>query len=335
MAETLRSGEFIVSLDFELAWGVRDSRDLIDYGQNLLGVRKVVPRILSLFADYGIHATWATVGFLFGRDRDELLEVLPGVQPSYTDGRLSTYPALDAIGFDEDSDPIHFGSSLIESIRAVPGQEIGSHTFSHYYCLEPGQDAQSFRADLLAACEVASRRGLELGTIVFPKNQINPEYLSTCAEMGFRAYRGTELSWLYRPRGREQETMARRALRLIDAYAALTGHNTFCLGSRDSLPLVNVPSSRYLRPWSRSRAALEPLRLRRVTSGLEYAAQQGRAYHLWWHPHDFGRHVERNLAFLRRVLERYRRLHDQGQMASRNMGEAAVLAKHRNETVAV
>ncbi len=55
-------GTFVISLDFELHWGVRDHRTVADYRENLLGVRRVVPALLSLFSEFGIHATWATVG---------------------------------------------------------------------------------------------------------------------------------------------------------------------------------------------------------------------------------------------------------------------------------
>jgi len=38
-------GTFVISLDFELLWGVRDKRTVADYGANILGVRRVIPAI--------------------------------------------------------------------------------------------------------------------------------------------------------------------------------------------------------------------------------------------------------------------------------------------------
>ena len=40
--------KFIISLDFELKWGVRDALDE-SYNENLLGARHVIPKILNLF----------------------------------------------------------------------------------------------------------------------------------------------------------------------------------------------------------------------------------------------------------------------------------------------
>jgi len=126
---------FIISLDFELRWGARDVKIGTQYRKNLLGVRRVVPALLAAFAEYGIHATWATVGFLLFSNRTELLASLPEQRASYDDLRLSPYQDMQAVGLDEEEDPLHFGRSLINQIRAHPGQEIATHTFSHYYCL--------------------------------------------------------------------------------------------------------------------------------------------------------------------------------------------------------
>ena len=57
-----KKGLFIISLDFELLWGVRDKRTKETYGQNILGVQEVIPQLLDLFDKYDITATFATVG---------------------------------------------------------------------------------------------------------------------------------------------------------------------------------------------------------------------------------------------------------------------------------
>jgi hypothetical protein len=65
-------GAFVISLDFELHWGVRDHEPPDGpYHANLLGARKAIPRLLELFEHYGISATWAIVGFLFAESREE------------------------------------------------------------------------------------------------------------------------------------------------------------------------------------------------------------------------------------------------------------------------
>lgn len=319
-------GILLISLDFEIRWGVRDQPNVESYKPNLLGVRRAVPAMLEVFASQDIHATWATVGFLFHETRDELLAALPAQRPAYTDRNLSPYEHLDEIGKDESEDPYHFAPSLIRLIARTPHQEIGTHTFSHYYCLEAGQTVEDFDADLRAACETAKcwGNGVELESLVFPRNQYSARCIEVSSKHGIKAYRGNERSWIYAPvdEGTRQSTL-RRGLRLADAYINISGHNCVSLERvRESFPF-DMPSSRFLRPYAKPLRALDRLRLRRITSGLTHAAQHNLIYHLWWHPHNFGVALEENLAFLGKVLEHFARLRREHGMESLTMGELA------------
>jgi peptidoglycan/xylan/chitin deacetylase (PgdA/CDA1 family) len=317
-------GTLMICLDFELYWGVRDKRSIEEYRANLLGVREAVPRMLDMFSRYGIHATWATVGLLFFESKQELLDSLPVEKPSYRDESLSPYPLLNEIGENEHADPYHFAPSLISRIHATPGQEIGTHTFSHYYCLEPGQTKVQFRADLEAAASVAARRGIELRSIVFPRNQVNPEYLPICSELGLRAYRGTERASFYQAgNGASASNPLKRAQRLLDAYIPLGSNTAYSVPDHEhGLPL-NLPSSRFLRPYSHRLKSLDSLRRRRITQDLAHAAKQHLTYHLWWHPHNFGVQTDENLAFLESILREFDRVRSQYGMVSSTMCEAA------------
>ena len=177
----MSGGEIVISLDFELLWGVRDHATRDSYGANILGGRAAIAPTLERFARHGIQATWATVGAAFCGSREELLEVLPhkDLWPRYQNPALSNYRYLDELGADEAHDPYYFGASLVDQIADCPGQEIATHTMSHYYCLEPGADMASFAADLDAACQVAKQRSITLQSIVFPRNQYSPLHLDT------------------------------------------------------------------------------------------------------------------------------------------------------------
>jgi hypothetical protein len=175
-------GTFVISLDFELMWGVRDKRTIADYGPNILGVREVVPALLDVFAERDIACTWATVGFLFFATDESMRAALPARKPGYADARLSSYRYLGEVGADEARDPYHFGLSLIRRIRDYPRQEIGTHTFSHLYCMEEGVDLDALRADLEAARAAAGQLGITLASIAFPRNQFGRPHLSVCRD---------------------------------------------------------------------------------------------------------------------------------------------------------
>jgi peptidoglycan/xylan/chitin deacetylase (PgdA/CDA1 family) len=322
----MNSGRFIISLDFELFWGVRDHRTLEQYGANVLGVRKAIPAMLEVFKEYGVHATWATVGFLFFDDKRSLSASCPGHKPAYTNKALSPYDEVLTIGENEKDDLYHFGKSLIQLIRSYPGQEISSHTFSHYYCVEPGQDEHTFRADMQAAIHAADKLGVQLKSLVFPRNQARDEYLKCCEELGIKCYRGTQKSWFHRDGSREGEGQLTRAFRLLDSYVNISGHNSYRAATGNGL--VNLPASQFLRPFSPKLAWADPLRKRRIRKGIEHAAQNGEIYHLWWHPHNFGVNLESNLKILRGLLDCFAEMRAKHGMESLTMSEMAEKACH-------
>ena len=73
----MKSGSFVISLDLELMWGVRDVTTRKEYGDSIIGVRSVLPKILNIFKKFEISATFATVGFLFFKSKQELLNTIP------------------------------------------------------------------------------------------------------------------------------------------------------------------------------------------------------------------------------------------------------------------
>ena len=318
-------GSFIISLDFELHWGVRDVVNLRDKRDHFLRARESIPEVLRIFANHEVHATWATVGFLFARDKRHLMAHLPEDRPSYSVRRFDPYLALANIGEDERSDPFHYAYSLLQLISDTPGQEIGSHTFSHYYCLEHGQTRTSFEADLEAARAIGAAFGDVTAALVFPRGQYNPQYRDVLSVHGVRTYRIPPKFRPYQPRRASEENLAYRALRLVDSYVPLGGYYGD-LPAPDPDETVPLQAGLFLRPYSPSRRLLEPIRLQRLKTAMRSAAQEGRDFHLWWHPHNFGTHTAQNLATMREVLDEYRLLQERYAWPSLNMGEAARVA---------
>lgn len=317
-------GALVVSLDFELAWGVHDSLGADGaYRDHLMGAREAVPRLLDVFAKYGVAATWATVGFLFAESRAELEAFSPDERPTYADPRRDPYRY--AIGEDERDDPTRFAPSLVRAIADAPRQEVASHTFSHYYCLEPGQTPEQFEADLRAAVAIASARGVELRSLVLPRHQVRDDYLPRIARAGFRVHRTNEANALGRPRASGRDPLWVRGARLADSYLPLTGPNAVPWGDTepDAHGLRDVRESRFLRPYARRLALLEPMRVARIVGAMRFAARTGRILHIWWHPHNFGVGLARNMANLTAILEAYLRLRDRHGFASLTMAEAA------------
>lgn len=316
-------GAFVISLDFELYWGVRDSKSMETYKERILGVREVIPALLNLFKEFNIHATFASVGLLTFEDKETLLQHMPKEVSTFKNETYNIEPTyLKELGNSEIEDPFHFGFSLLKQIQSSGKHEIASHTFTHYYTLEEGATLDYFKADIEAYKTRTNELEIQLDTIIFPRNQFNVDYLNVCKEAGFIGYRGTEKNWMYRPISRKKETIIRRLARLADSYINISGMHCYdWTRLRDKNGLYNIPSSRFLRPYSHRLRAFEYLRLKRIKNAMTHAAINEEIFHLWWHPHNFGKDIKQNIGFLRSILEHQQTLLKIYGFESRTMGK--------------
>ncbi len=94
-------------------------------------------------------------------------------------------------------------------------------------------------------------------------------------------------------------------------------------GAQDGRASGNRPASRFVRPNAGRLARFHPLHRRTIMAGMTRAAQAGKGYHLWWHPHNFGRDTEANLAGLAEIIGHFTRLRDSYGMVSRSMAGRA------------
>ncbi len=323
MIHSMRKGIFTISLDLELHWGVFSRLKVKQYQGNLEGTREGVRETLKVFNKHKIHATWATVGFLFCKNKEELVGFSPNLKPQYTNWSFDPYALIKEIGNSEIEAPFHFGASIIYEISECPGQEIATHTYSHYFCLEDGQNIEQFEADIAAAVDVAKKMKFSLKSIVFPRNQVNEPYLEVCRKYGVTNWRGNPQAFIYKARNRGEEMKWIRALRLIDAYFNVSGSNGQIVSSKNGV--VNIPASRFLRPYSPKFSVIDFLKIRRIKREMTHAAKHGKVYHLWWHPHNFGNQIEKNIKALDEILSHYSYLNKNYKFQTLNMEEIGQL----------
>ena len=220
MSAPARPGALVVSLDFELHWGMRTTWTGRTPPMGAWPGRAPYARAGRAARGAACAATWATVGFLFASSCDELQACSPAVRPTYVRRELDPY--TEPVGADEEADPEHLAGSLVQRIAATPGQEVASHTFSHYYCLEAGQTVGELRADLAAAQAIAARHDLRLTSLVLPRNQWNEDYAGVVLEQGFTCVRGPQPSWGHRPSPQHgRGDLARRGARLVGTYGGM------------------------------------------------------------------------------------------------------------------
>jgi len=313
------AGTLLVSLDFELFWGMLDQCALEDYQANVLGGRAAIPKLLELFQKYDIHATWAAVGFLFAENHQELMGYFPAEMPAYAKENLFPYSWFEKIGEDEASAPCFYGSSLVRLVSQAPGQEIGSHTFSHYYCREQGQTVEQFAADMCAAKKIAADHGYDLTSVILPRNQCESEYTKVFRDLGFTAYRDEENDWIHE---KIKFRPLLRILRLADVYFPLTGQGGYEPKKEDGI--WNLVGSRMYKPIFGPLHFLEKQKIRRIKAQMRHAAKHNLTFHLWWHPHNIGVRTEEHLHQLEEIFAYYQELKETYGMESLNMREAAL-----------
>ena len=314
----MRTSYFVISLDFELHWGRFDKVPLNGNERYYLQARDAVPQLCREFEAHGIAATWATVGMLFAENREELHAYSPIKKPGYHNNLFSAYRWLEG----REVDPrMLFAPDLIAEVLRTPKQELGSHTFAHYYTRELGHCAESFRADLQASQKIARDKfDVGLTSLVFPRNQYDSAAIAIAAEEGFNAVRSNPEDWYWRDP--HDERLLKKVFR--------TGDTVFPLGRKSSYPTsliipthsgmpCSVAASRFFRPYQGVMPILNRWKIDRIKREMTRAAQLGEVYHLWWHPHNHGHHFEASFHELRMILDHYRFLHDTMGMESVSM----------------
>jgi hypothetical protein len=290
----LPSGIFTISLDFELIWGTLDKPKHSRF-RRLCAIEReqVIDRLLALFAEYRISATWCTVGHLFlDQDRDK------GVHSTDADA------------------PIFYGRDLIEKIRGCKTpQEIGSHTFTHRIFDDPSCTPSMAEEELAASIRAASEIGLRMTSFAFPRNRI--AHLDLLPKYGFTSYRGQDARW-YERTGRRR--WFHRAGHLADMFFAPTPTPVLPIWHEEGL--WEIPGSMLFTPSHGMRRIVPAkARVHRARKGLRRAADTKKIFHLWFHPTDVVVRKDAMLEGLRQILETASELRDAGNLSILNMSD--------------
>lgn len=299
-----------ISLDFELRWGVHDryGLDFHAYRENIENVPVVIPEILQLLVARDIKATWAAVGALACKNWDEYFRRAPE-PPRYTNPAFAVKPQY------ADLDPngvLHFAPDLLYTILETPGQELGTHTFSHLYLREQGVTAADVAADLAAVTELYQERfGFVPRSLVFPRNE--HAFLEVIRASPIKIWRGNEAAWYYECQGDASNWILPRALRLVDSLIPLRTRAASIEDdmTRASLFLrFNLPRYLWLAQFERIKRELDRL-------------QPNEVFHIWFHPHNLGADTALRLSRLEQILDVIAEAQYRRRLLSCSMGDLA------------
>ena len=307
------NGNFYLSFDFEMFWGISDlGVDSPYINNNIANVDSVFPSILKLLDEYGVAATFATVGLLFS-NRNDISEFKKYDIP-YINSKLNPFINLDKILKLEDK--IIFGGVALETLLKNKNHEIASHTFSHFYCLEKNVTIDDFENDLIYFKKITNH--YEIKTLIFPRNQFNPKFIPVLKKYGFKFLRvNNESSFIYKTRIRYSYFI--RLLRLIDRYFPISKISVSKIIEKDGVFLQN--DSRFFAPYISKLSFIESLKIKRIKKEMTFCAKNNLDYHLWTHPHNFGANSLQMLDQFQIILKHYKLLNELYGFKSKRMDE--------------
>ncbi|WP_415735757.1 polysaccharide deacetylase family protein [Lacicoccus alkaliphilus] len=318
MVVELDNGSLIISLDFELFWGYIDSDSMGRQLTRMKHTRTAASDLIDFFEVNDVKVTWATVGFLMLDGADALMEVMRGDDlPAYKHPRFDNYQTFrEALTHEDYTGDLFFAPELVGKLSDSKHQDIGTHTASHYYCLEKGQTQAELDKDVSIAVDIAAQHDICIKSIVFPRNQYDSGALSILRNHGIDIYRGNPDHFIYKTR--REDNLLIRALHLLDNYVNIAGSITH----PPPLPeagLYNMKASRFLRPMSRRNHRFRKLQLRRIKNEMTHAAKNNLYYHLWWHPHNFSGCTAENFQFLEEIIDHFKYLKQTYHFSSESM----------------
>jgi len=296
----------VISIDFEMRWGVHDiyALDFDGYRKNLENCRDVVIVTLQLLIERNLRATWATVGALGMDDWDDYYSFAPP-PPAYSDPRLAVcheYADMDPEGI------FHFAPDLIRNIVNSEGQDLGSHSFSHLYFQEPGITKEDFLLDMAAVEKLWRERfGVIPVSLVFPRNQSG--FLEELDLTSIKIWRGNESAWFYNNNTHSNNSLYPRLLRFSDSLNPFTNRIS-------RLENKMVRASMFIRfslpePLWR----LQLIKLKNELNSLS----AGDVSHIWWHPHNLGFDLKTGVFRLTQVLDLIAEKCSSKNIVSKNM----------------
>ena len=315
MTRPASRGAFTVSIDLELIWGTLDLFGPDGFRAACRIEREVVvERLLALFAEFEVSATWYVLGHLFlaecrPRDGKKHPEIVPPRHAWVRDGWFAHDPCTD-----EGRDPEFYGRTLIDRIRscATP-QEIACHSFSHVIFGDPGCSEATADTEVGACVRLAEEMGIELRSFAFPRNRVG--HLSVLGRHGFRSYRGPGERWY---ESEESTGSLGRLAHLWDVLRASPPPTV--VPERHPSGLWNIPGSMIYFPMHGIRRMIPvSRRVKRAIKGLDEAARTGRIFHLWFHPTNLAERTDAMFDGLREILEHAARLRGQGRLTIASM----------------
>jgi len=290
---TNQSGYFLFSLDTELGWGFYDLDQLRYqiFSPDGSKQREAIERLLDIFDEFGITATWAVTGHLF-YEKCEECEICPILD---WEGKYRSFEEIY-----KTQEPLWYGADIIDNlISRATLQDIAFHGYTHQLFDEQTMDEDAAKTEVREWLRVSSRRGILPSTVIFPRNVIG--HMKVFEESGFICYRGREVQpMLYRIK------FLGKLFKHLDHIFSFSIPHVYDLNGISVNGMVNLYSSQDFFGFNRNvemvldSINLDNVRFNRIIKTVKKAANEKKIVHITAHPWEFK--TDKDLDKLRYLL---------------------------------
>jgi len=274
-------GKFVISIDFELAWGGIFDETILHKNLELYKqTRKAIYEIIDLFEKHKISATWAFVGHLMLESCEKINNVKHPdiVRPNYSWFNKDWFHHDPCTRKDINS--IWYADDVLKKVMSCKVmQEIASHSFSHILFGEEGCSKECAESDIRKCVEVASTYDINLSSFVFPCH--SEGHKDILKKYGFNIYRG----YSYDRYSKIKNKKIKRVALIIDKIFAVTPKTSNL--EMDEYGLYYIPGNLSYYKYNGWKHTLTRKSLvKQVKKGIDLAVQRGEIFHFWFHPYQ-------------------------------------------------
>lgn len=265
----MREACFIVSFDCEGKWGFADRVGAYhEQWFTHANLMRAYQDILQLLDQHGVKATFAFVGaFTLGMDEFREQQALFTDRPF---GGVNWLGRFNQQVVQQGNADGWFCPQAFAAVRVQPQHEIASHGFTHLPFDEALVSREDIRHELEGIRAWAGWNGLDVSTLVFPRNRVG--FTDMLAEAGIRAYRDAPLYYGLQPRWKAE--MLRYLQPQVSQPHAEAG-----------IPL-KIPGGSLLAFRRKYRLPPDFMVVKRWQAMIDHAVAYGQVVHVWMHPHN-------------------------------------------------
>lgn len=310
-------GQFTISLDTEIAWGKIESNRREQFYPLFENTKDVIERLIDLFDQYEIPATWGIVGRLVEKEKP-FISKLENFYPNQTDALLYN----DNKRNKSDNSYLYYPKLLDLLKQAKVEHDIGSHSYSHIVFNNvrtiKGVEKEVAQKDFIAGQKLFSNNGLTPKSFIYPLNAVG--HTELLKESGFTCYRGDTISSFS-----NYPSFLRRLLRQLELFfpicpetidTSIQPNKLVCIPGSMHFKIIHLGIKKHI-PFS----VLE----RKAIKGLNKAVTTQKCFHLWFHPFDFGWKTQKHFDAFEKTLEHAATLRQKGKLDIKTMAQMAEL----------